>query len=125
MKTEFEFTLPTGYVDEQGQVHHKGMMRRSRAMDEILPMQDVRVQANPAYATVIILARVITRLGSLTEITPLVIENMFASDLSHLQTLYRQINSPEQFNTVDDRESIPDRHEAEASEAPEKELAPA
>ena len=95
MKTEFEFSLPTGYIDEQENVHQVGVMRRSRAMDEILPMQDPRVQANPAYATVIILARVIVRLGDMTEVTPQVIENMFASDLSYLQTLYRQINSPE------------------------------
>ncbi|MEM9004477.1 MAG: hypothetical protein AAGE59_13255 [Cyanobacteria bacterium P01_F01_bin.86] len=95
MQTEFEFCLPTGYVDERDIVHQIGIMRRSRAMDEILPMQDPRVQANPAYATVIILARVIVRLGDITEVTPQVIENMFASDLSYLQTLYRQINSPE------------------------------
>lgn len=95
MQTEFEFHLPTGYMDDRGQVHHSGIIRRSRAMDEILPMQDPRVQANPAYATVIILARVIVQLGDLTEITPQIIENMFASDLSYLQTLYRQINSPE------------------------------
>lgn len=93
MKTEFEFTLPTGYIDEQGQVHREGIMRRSRAMDEILPMQDPRVQANPAYATVIILARVIVRLGQIVEITPQIVETMFASDLGYLQTLYRQINS--------------------------------
>ena len=94
MQTEFEFRLPTGYMDEMGQVHQIGIMRRSRAMDEILPMQDPRVQANPAYATVIILARVIVRLGEVSEVTPQTIENMFASDLSYLQTLYRRINSP-------------------------------
>ena len=102
MKTEFEFTLPTGYMDDVGKVHQVGVMRRSRAMDEILPMQDLRVQANPAYATVIILSRVIVRLGDITEVTPQVIENMFASDLGYLQTLYRQINSPD----MDNPESI-------------------
>ena len=95
MKTEFEFCLPTGYIDETGQVHQTGIMRRSRAMDEILPMQDPRVQANLAYATVIILSRVMVQLGTITEITPQIIENMFAADLSYLQTLYRQINSPQ------------------------------
>lgn len=94
MQTEFEFTLPTGYLDEQGQAHHHGIMRRSRAMDEILPMQDPRVQANPAYATVIILSRVIVQLGDIPEMSPQIIENMFASDLSYLQTLYQEINSP-------------------------------
>ena len=102
MQTEFDFTLPTGYVDEQGHVHQAGVMRRSRAMDEILPMQDLRVQANPAYATVIILSRVIVRLGTITEITPQVIENMFASDLSYVQTLYRHINNPEGMGNVSD-----------------------
>ncbi|MEO0824112.1 MAG: hypothetical protein AAFY67_00430 [Cyanobacteria bacterium J06642_9] len=101
MKTEFEFTLPTGYVDDVGQVHQAGIMRRSRAMDEILPMQDPRVQANPAYATVIILARVIVRLGTIAEVTPQHIENMFASDLGYLQMLYRQINSSENSQTGD------------------------
>ncbi|MEM9214878.1 MAG: hypothetical protein AAGD25_11085 [Cyanobacteria bacterium P01_F01_bin.150] len=124
MQTEFEFTLPTGYIDDQGQIHYQGVMRRSRAMDEILPMQDVRVQANPAYATVIILARVIVRLGTITEVTPLVIENMFASDLSHLQTLYHQINSPEQIKSLDLPESVTHSGEEEASETLEKELAP-
>lgn len=97
MKTEFEFCLPTGYIDDRNHVHQVGIMRRSRAMDEILPMQDPRVQANPAYATVIILARVIVQLGELSEITPQVVENMFASDLGYLQTLYRQINNPEAY----------------------------
>ena len=101
MQTEFEFCLPTGYVDERGTVHQIGVMRRSRAMDEILPMQDPRVQANPAYATVIILARVIVRLGDIPEVAPQIIENMFASDLSYLQTLYRQINSPEMLANPD------------------------
>ena len=118
MKTEFEFTLPTGYIDEQGQVHHNGVMRRSRAMDEILPMQDPRVQANPAYATVIILARVIVRLGTIADITPQVIETMFASDLSHLQTLYRQINSPDPLNPPDNLEhpnTVTNAHESQPS----------
>jgi hypothetical protein len=70
-------------------------MRLSRAIDEIVPMRDPRVRSNPAYATVIILARVITKLGGLEEISSTVIENLFASDLSYLQKFYRQINELE------------------------------
>lgn len=95
IQTEFEFELPKGYLDAAGNVHRKGMMRLSRAMDEIVPMRDPRVKANPAYATVIILSRVITRLGALESIGPNVIEGLFACDLSYLQTFYRQINELE------------------------------
>ncbi|MEG3928230.1 hypothetical protein [Microcoleus sp. D3_18a_C4] len=96
IQTEFEFTLPKGYLDEQGNLHRKGIMRLSRAIDEIVPMRDPRVQANPAYATVIILSRVISRLGALEDISPIVIENLFASDLSYLQKFYRHINGLEE-----------------------------
>jgi hypothetical protein len=95
IQTEFEFTLPKGYVDDDGNLHRKGVMRLSRAIDEIIPMRDPRVRSNPAYATVIILARVITKLGGLEEISSTVIENLFASDLSYLQKFYRQINELE------------------------------
>ncbi|MCL1494859.1 MAG: hypothetical protein M1G31_29565 [Pseudanabaena sp. Salubria-1] len=95
IQTEFEFTLPKGYVDGDGNLHRKGVMRLSRAIDEIVPMRDPRVRSNPAYATVIILARVITKLGGLEEISSTVIENLFASDLSYLQKFYRQINELE------------------------------
>jgi phage FluMu protein gp41 len=92
MQTEFEFTLPKGYLDPEGNVHRRGVMRLSRAIDEIVPLRDPRVQANPAYATVIILARVITRLGDLEEVSPAAIENLFAVDLAYLQDFYREIN---------------------------------
>lgn len=91
-QTEFEFTLPKGYVTEEGNLHKKGTMRLATAADEILPMKDPRVQSNPAYLTVILLSRVITGLGSLESINPKVIENLFASDLSYLQEFYRRIN---------------------------------
>jgi len=96
LQTEFEFTLPKGYLDGDGNLHRKGVMRLSRAMDEIVPMRDPRVKSNPAYATVIILSRVITRLGALEEVTPAVVEGFFACDLSYLQKFYRQINELEQ-----------------------------
>jgi hypothetical protein len=96
LQTEFEFTLPKGYLDGDGNLHRKGVMRLSRAMDEIVPMRDPRVKSNPAYATVIILSRVITHLGALEEVTPAVVEGFFACDLSYLQKFYRQINELEQ-----------------------------
>lgn len=92
LQTEFEFTLPKGYLDEDGNLHRTGVMRLSRAIDEIVPLRDPRVKTNPAYATVIILSRVIIRLGALDEVTPAVVENFFACDLSYLQQFYRQIN---------------------------------
>jgi hypothetical protein len=96
IQTEFEFTLPKGYLDEYGNLHRQGMMRLSRAIDEIVPLRDPRVKANPAYATVIILARVITQLGTLDEMSPVVVENLFACDLSYLQKFYRHINGLEE-----------------------------
>lgn len=95
-QTEFEFTLPKGYLDSEGNLHRKGMMRLATAMDEIAPMRDPRVKSNPAYATVIILSRVIVCLGALSEVSPTTIEDLFAQDLNYLQTLYRQINELEE-----------------------------
>lgn len=95
IQTEFEFTLPKGYLDTDGNLHRKGVMRLARAMDEIVPMRDPRVKSNPAYATVLILSRVITRLGALEDISPAVIEGLFACDLNYLQKFYRRINELE------------------------------
>ena len=92
LQTEFEFALPKGYVDEEGNLQKKGIMRLATAADEILPMKDSRVQSNPAYLTVILLSRVITKLGDLESINSKVIENLFAGDLSYLQDFYRRIN---------------------------------
>jgi hypothetical protein len=90
--TEFEFTLPKGYLDTEGTLHRKGIMRLARAMDEIAPLKDPRVKANPAYVTVIILSRVILRLGALDDVNPMIVENFFAEDLNFLQQFYRHIN---------------------------------
>lgn len=95
LQTEYEFTLPKGYVDEAGTLHKSGVMRLATAADEILPLKDPRVQANPAYLTVILLSRVIVRLGSVELITPQVIESFFATDLAYLQELYNDINHQE------------------------------
>lgn len=94
-QTEFEFTLPKGYLDGHGNLHRRGVMRLSKAIDEIVPLRDPRVRSNPAYATVIILARVITQLGALDEITPVVVEELYACDLNYLHRFYRQINELE------------------------------
>jgi hypothetical protein len=92
IQTEFEFTLPRGYVDDEGQVHRQGVMRLATAMDEIAPLRDPRVKANEAYLTIILLARVITELGSLRTVTTRTIERLYAADLAYLQDMYRRIN---------------------------------
>ncbi|QWW71217.1 hypothetical protein [Rhizobium sp. WYJ-E13] len=91
--TEIDFELPRGYVDDGGMLHRKGVMRLATAADEILPMRDPRVQENEAYLPVIILARVITCLGSLKDIHPGVIEGLYASDLGFLEELYAEFNA--------------------------------
>nr|WP_330359416.1 phage tail assembly protein [Moorena bouillonii] len=92
LQTEYEFTLPAGYVDKQGNLHREGTMRLATAADEIVPLKDPRVQSNPAYLIVILLSRVVTRIGSVEMINPKVIEGLFASDLAYLQDLYNRIN---------------------------------
>lgn len=90
--TEFEFTLPKGYVDKDGNVCKKGKMRLATAADEILPMRDSRVQQNPSYLTVILLARVITELENVRVIDSKIIEDLFTTDFSYLQSFYKEIN---------------------------------
>lgn len=92
LQTEFEFTLPRGYVDSTGSVHRVGTMRLATAMDEIAPLRDPRVKGNQAYLVIILLSRVVTRLGAIEQVTTHEIENLFTSDLAYLQRLYRQIN---------------------------------
>src|SRR5262245_10574865 len=91
-QTEFEFTLPCGYPDEDGTLHRDGVMRRATAADEILPLKDPRVVKNSAYLVVILLSRVITRLGGVAQVNPKVIENLYATDLAYLQNLYNEVN---------------------------------
>jgi hypothetical protein len=94
-QTEIEFTLPKGYLDEHGVLHRRGVMRLATAADEILPLRDPRVQQNQAYLGVIVLARVITKLGDVPNIDTRVIEQLFASDLDYLQRLYERVNAAE------------------------------
>ena len=91
-QSEFPFTLPVGYVDPQGVVHQQGVMRMATALDEIVPLRDPRVHANQAYLTIVLLARVVTQLGTLSTISTSVIENLYVADLAYLQALYRRIN---------------------------------
>jgi hypothetical protein len=91
-QTEFPFTLPLGYVDGSGHVHKDGTMRLATAADEILPLRDARVSANQAYLVVLLLSRVITRLGGVHQVDPATVEGLFSTDLAYLQEFYCQIN---------------------------------
>ena len=92
LRTEFPFELPRGYVDGSGNVHRSGVMRLATGRDELVPLRDDRVRENPAYLSVVLLARVVTRLGTIDDIHAGIIENMFATDVAFLQDLYRRVN---------------------------------
>lgn len=112
-QTEIEFTLPRGYLDQAGVLHRHGALRYATAADEILPLSDPRVQKNPAYLAIIILSRVIVKLGTLRDIDVKIIENLSVKDFNHLQDLYEQLNSGDDLNiamngglaSVDDSDS--------------------
>lgn len=91
-RTEVDFELPKGLVEPDGTLHRRGVMRLATAADEIYPLRDPRVQGWPAYLIVILLSRVVTRLGTLADVHPGVIERLFSEDLAYLQDLYNQIN---------------------------------
>jgi hypothetical protein len=93
LQTEYAFTLPRGFVDADGDLHREGVMRLATGADEIAPLRDERVKRNPAYLLIILLSRVITKLGSVPEVTPKVVESLFASDLAFLQDLYNEVNA--------------------------------
>lgn len=93
MRTEFAFTLPRGYVDADGAVHHDGTMRLATARDEIEPLRAAEVRQNEAYLSVLLLSRVVTRLGDITDVTPQIMEGLFAADFDHLQRLYERLNT--------------------------------
>jgi hypothetical protein len=93
MQTEISFTLPLGYVDEQGEKHRQGTMRLATARDEIEPLRDPNVRTNGAYLSVLLLARTVTRIGAVTDITPALMERLFAADFDHLQRIYERVNS--------------------------------
>jgi hypothetical protein len=105
LQTEFEFVLPRGYVSSDGTIHRRGRMRLATAMDEIAPLRDPRVKANPAYLVIILLARVITQLGSVEVIDTVMVEKLFSADLAYLQDFYRKINDIEE-ETTEDGEAV-------------------
>ena len=113
-QTEIEFTLPKGYLDQDGTLHTTGTMRLATAGDEILPLKDSRVQQNPAYLTIIVLSRVVTQLGSLPDVNPRVVEGLFASDVNYLQQLYEQLNGSDEVDLEPDQAQVA---EAAASNA--------
>jgi hypothetical protein len=92
LRTEYPFTLPRGYVDERGDVHRQGLMRLATALDEVEPLGDPRVRANEAYLGILVLSRVIARLGDLAPVGPAVVERLFAADFTYLQELYIRVN---------------------------------
>jgi hypothetical protein len=93
MRTEIAFTLPRGYVDASGATHREGTMRLATARDEIEPLRDPAVRDNEAYLGVLLLSRVVTRIGEVTDVTPELIEGLFAADFDHLQKLYERLNT--------------------------------
>lgn len=92
IQTEHDFTLPLGFIDGEGTLHRDGIMRLATAADEILPLKDPRLKKNPAYLTIILLSRVVSRLGGIEPVTPKDIEGLFAADLAYLQALYNEVN---------------------------------
>ena len=93
MRTEYPFTLPRGYVDAAGNVHREGAMRLATARDEIEPLRSAEVKQNEAYLSVLLLSRVVTRIGEVTDVTPDLVEGLFAADFDHLQRLYERLNT--------------------------------
>lgn len=98
LKTEYDFTLPNDYIDSNGQLHRKGVMRLVTAADEVLPMCDPRAQQNPSYLTIAILSRVIIRIGNITDVDTGIVEKLFARDLAFLNDMYQRLNSLEDRN---------------------------
>jgi hypothetical protein len=94
LQTEYEFTLPYGFVDGAGDLHRTGVMRLATALDEVLPLSDARVHMNQAYVAILLLSRVVTRLGTIAPVGPAIIERLFAADFTYLQELYVRMNEP-------------------------------
>ncbi len=95
MSYEIEFNLPRGFVDTENRLHRNGRMRMATVMDEIVPNKHPLVAENESYALVLLMARVITQLGDLPQVTPEVVENLFAADMAYLEDLYLRLNAPE------------------------------
>ena len=96
IEKEYAFTLPHGYIDGHGTLHQAGVMRLATAADEIAPLRDLRVKQNPAYLTILILSRVIIRLGTMIHVDEALIEKLSAQDLAYLEMFYQAINAPQE-----------------------------
>jgi hypothetical protein len=92
LKTEYAFVLPRGYIDAEGNVHRDGIMRLATALDEVEPLQDPRISLNSAYLSILLLSRVVTRLGNISPVTQTVIQGLFASDFAYMQEVYLRLN---------------------------------
>ncbi|MCA1842780.1 MAG: hypothetical protein LC792_06225 [Actinobacteria bacterium] len=126
LATEYEFTLPKGYLDGDGNLHRTGVMRLATARDEIEPLRDPRVAQNDAYLTVAILARVVTELGTLAEVSTRTIEGLFAADMAYLQDLYGIVNfgDPETIAALEGDRSEPPAPTSEGPAEPEQAATP-
>jgi hypothetical protein len=103
LRTSYEFTLPRGYVDRTGAVHRTGTMRLATARDELEPLRDPTVTGpDDPRLTILVLARVVERLGDMELVTPHEIEGLFAADLAYLQEFYGVIN----FGSQDEYEAL-------------------
>lgn len=95
MTTVYDFELPRGYMDARGGVYKKGQMRLATAGDEITAARDPRVLNNPAYLTIVLLAKVVTQIEGVDAVTPSLIEQLYTADLAFLQDMYQRINDIE------------------------------
>ncbi len=121
LETEFAFTLPKGYVDDQGMLHRNGIMRLATARDEIEPLRDTRITgADDPYLTILVISRVITSLGTLRQVTPNEIEGLFAADLAFLQDLYGIVNFGDPADAVRLQASVLPPEPAPAPQPPEE-----
>jgi hypothetical protein len=93
LRTEYEFVLPRGYLDQDGVLHKRGVMRLATARDELEPLRDPTISsADDPRLTILVLARVVRRIGTRELITAQDIEGLFAADLAYLQDFYGVIN---------------------------------
>ena len=90
---EYEFYLPIGYEDDRGVFHRRGKMRLATALDEIEINNSPQSKLKTRYRDCLLFSRVLESLGTLTEITPEVIENLYEADFIYLQMLYNKLNS--------------------------------
>lgn len=92
LQTVYPFRLPKGYLDQEGNLHREGRMRLATAGDEMSALRDPKVKADESYMNVVLLSKVVTSLGTLSEVTPEIMEGLFISDMEYLQNMYDTIN---------------------------------